>query len=155
MVYGAANERAHFLNEGDIESKYDNVFLHYVNRELDYLKKEEYDESMFNLSLPIYLEAQSCNTGLNKKVCIDPGGNIQNYFTHKQVFGNLAHDAIKAVVMRDDFQEKWKISNDQIIKCKTCQYRYICVSNSDIVSENGQYKKVEDCHFDPLANAWS
>ncbi len=82
-------------------------------------------------------------------------GNIKNYLTHTQTFGNVARDSIRDIVESPDFQEKWHISNDQIAKCRTCQFRYMCISNSDIVFKDGKYYKVDDCSFDPLTNRWA
>lgn len=154
-VYGQSAETSHYINAGTVAEKYDNVFLHYVTRALDYQQPESYDESLFYQTLAFYTEAQSHNPGLNKKVCIDPEGNIKNYFTHAKSFGNISKDAVSSVIQQAGFQEKWHLGNDKLEKCKACQFRYMCLSYSDITYQDDSYQKVEDCTFDPFTNSWA
>jgi len=51
-------------------------------------------------------------------------------------------------------QEKRFISNDIIEKCKDCQYRYMCLSNSDIEEKAGKFHKINSCTFNPYENKW-
>ena len=60
----------------------------------------------------------------------------------------------KEVVSKRNFQEKWFISNDNIVKCCDCQFRYSCVSNSDILTKKGKYYKKSTCKFNPSTNEW-
>jgi radical SAM protein with 4Fe4S-binding SPASM domain len=102
----------------------------------------------------MFAEAQKHNIGLNRKVCIDYAGNIKNYLSHRKIFGNVRKDLIKEIIEKPDFREKWFYSNDQLEVCKDCQYRYACLSNSDIKSCNNRYYKVDMCDFNPGDNSW-
>lgn len=66
-------------------------------------------------------------------------------------FGNFKHRSLKD----SNFKKLWYIYNDKIEKCKDCQFRYQCVSNSDIKEENGKYYKVDTCDYDPYQNIWN
>jgi SPASM domain peptide maturase of grasp-with-spasm system len=108
----------------------------------------------FKTNIISFSEAQKHNLGLNRKICIDKEGYLKNYLTHSTSFGNIFRDKITDIVRKKEFQEKWFISNDLIDKCCDCQYRYFCVSNSDIIKEKGIYFKNDICTFNTNANTW-
>lgn len=43
----------------------------------------------------------------------------------------------------------------EIEKCKDCQYRYQCISNSNIKEIEAKYSKIDSCNFDPYQNVWN
>jgi len=109
----------------------------------------------FICNLTAFCEAQNNNLALNKKVCIDKNGNIKNYLSHKQVFGNIRKDRLLQVFSKDSFSAIWKISNDRIEKCKDCQYRYMCFSCSEIYFRDmNKIFKTQQCSFNPYKNTW-
>ncbi|WP_306350323.1 grasp-with-spasm system SPASM domain peptide maturase [Flavobacterium sp. '19STA2R22 D10 B1'] len=118
------------------------------------LSTTKYSSELFVLNMKFFTEAQKYNTALNKKVCIDSFGNIKNHISHDTVFGNINQVSITKVISKNNFTEKWKINNDHIEVCKDCQYRYICFDDSDIIENNGKYKKKETCSFNPYTNLW-
>lgn len=91
--------------------------------------KEIIDPDNFSVNTLSFVEANKYNIGLNRKLCIDKDGYILNYLGHAPKFGNIKNDKISEVINRDDFRLKWNITNDQIEKCKDCQFRFCCVSN--------------------------
>ena len=107
--------------------------------------KDIFNLSNFPLDLRLFSEAHHFNVALNRKVGIDVNGNIKNHPAHQQVFGNVSTHQIAEVIASDAFQLKWKIPNDQIEKCKDCQFRYVCFFNSDVEQINGKWVKVDDC----------
>jgi len=115
---------------------------------------EYIDQRNFPVNLPLFTEAQQHNIGLNRKICIDENGALKNYLTHQKAFGNIKNKSIETTINTKEFQKKWFISNDKIEKCKECQYRYACLSNSDIIEKKGAYYKKETCSFDPKTNTW-
>lgn len=153
-VFNKNEERSFFLNEGETDSKQGHLYLFYVSRKLEPRQAEQYRPELFNLALRPFIEAQEHNAGLNKKVAIDRNGDIKNYLNHDRVFGNIASDSIIEAVTSAAFQKQWNISNDEIEKCKDCQFRYICFSNSYVSQIDGNYRKAEDCGFDPYTNRW-
>lgn len=108
----------------------------------------------FTLSIVIFSEAQFHNIALNRKIYIDNYGYIKNYGTHNEVFGNVNKDKLSTIISKTEFQKKWYINNDKIEKCKDCQFRYMCLSNSDIIEKNQKFYKKEDCGFNPYKNEW-
>lgn len=103
------------------------------------------NQDRFTVNSYVFMEAQQHNTGLNRKVCIDAKGNIKNYINHVVNWGNVEKDTLRAIVTTNDFQEKWFISNDKIERCCDCQFRYCCISNSDIEVDKDTYRKLEYC----------
>ncbi|MEH6306930.1 grasp-with-spasm system SPASM domain peptide maturase [Olivibacter sp. CPCC 100613] len=126
-----------------------------VKRNIQINNKETIKPERFSTNIESFTEAQHYNLGLNRKVCIDRYGNIKNYIRHEKSFGSIKNIKIKDVILTSGFSEKWDVSNDKIEKCRDCQYRYTCVSNSDVVEKNGKYYKTETCDFDPYNNKWN
>jgi SPASM domain peptide maturase of grasp-with-spasm system len=117
--------------------------------------KEETREANFTVNTDFFSEAMAFHTGLNRKVCIDIKGNIKNHISHETVFGKAGVDSLSEVTSRLSFQSKWKINNDKIEQCKDCEYRFMCMDNSDVVfREDGIYKK-EDCGYNPYTQTWN
>jgi SPASM domain peptide maturase of grasp-with-spasm system len=126
----------------------------YCKKDLNKASAEIIHFNRFYTNIQMFAEAQKHNIGLNRKVCIDYAGNIKNYLSHHKIFGNVRKDLIKEIIEKPDFREKWFYSNDQLEVCKDCQYRYACLSNSDIKSCNNRYYKVDMCDFNPGDNSW-
>ncbi|WP_020535030.1 grasp-with-spasm system SPASM domain peptide maturase [Lewinella cohaerens] len=108
----------------------------------------------FFLSLDTFLESQQHNIGLNRKVSIDRNGFIKNYLSHETFHGNVCSESIKDVISTSSFQKCWFLHNDIILVCKDCQYRYMCVDNTEIIKSEGGYRKNKQCSFNPYTNKW-
>ncbi len=117
--------------------------------------KEIYSIKSFVINHQMYYEALQYNTGLHRKVSIDCDGSIKNYVTHEVSYGNTSTNKIEDIILEKSFQKKFLIRNDMIEKCKDCQFRYMCLSNSDIKFSEGKYHKIELCNFDPYTNSWN
>jgi SPASM domain peptide maturase of grasp-with-spasm system len=108
----------------------------------------------FIVNVDFFMEAKGYNTGLNKKVCIDVAGGIKNHISHASVFGNLCTDALSETVGSIAFQSKWKMNNDKLEKCRDCEYRYMCLNNSDILFTEDGAAKQHACLYDPYTQEW-
>lgn len=109
----------------------------------------------FFTNIESFSESKNHNLGLNRKVCISKSGELKNYLTHRKSFGNVANVSISDVVTGLDFRNRWFVHNDMIEKCKDCQFRYVCVNNSDINEISGKYTKINECSFNPYTNTWN
>jgi SPASM domain peptide maturase of grasp-with-spasm system len=119
------------------------------------LSKEKITNDTFIYNIPSFCEANNYNLGLNRKICICANGDIKNYLSHNNIFGNVNSDKLFTVINRDSFKEKWFITNDKIEKCKDCQFRYACLSNSDIIKKKNKFYKTLDCGYNPYENKWT
>lgn len=108
----------------------------------------------FICNIELFMESLKYNVGLNRKVSIDLDGGIKNFVNHSIKYGNIQTEKIENIIKLDEFKKKWFISNDKIEKCKNCQYRYMCISNSDIEEINNKYFKTKTCNFNPYENIW-
>lgn len=150
-----------FLIYNSIENRVTKNQVDFYNNRIIYFKKdirvddsEIICKSRFRVNIKILSEAKNFNLGLNRKVCIDRKGQIKNYISHKASFGNINDDQLKSVIS-EKFKEVWLVSNDQIEGCDQCQYRYVCVSNSELRRSSNGYVKIEKCAFDPYTNTWT
>lgn len=90
----------------------------------------------------------------NLKVCIDKNGDYKNDLSFQETFGNFQTKNLQELLIDKEFTKLWYLGNDKIEKCKDCQNRYQCVSNSNIMQQNNLYYKINTCNFDPYNNNW-
>jgi SPASM domain peptide maturase of grasp-with-spasm system len=128
--------------------------LIFLKENLKENSKEIYSKELFISNIAFFCESKSLNVGLNKKVCIDSNGFIKNYINHELSFGNVENTLISEILNNDLFLEKGNVNNDQVEKCKDCQYRYACLSNSDLIKIEDGYRKLDYCNFNPYENLW-
>lgn len=117
--------------------------------------KEFFSKTSFTSNIEFYTESLNYNVGLNRKVCVDFEGEIKNYVSHKNNFGFIQNTNLKELINNEQFKKKWNINNDKIIKCKDCQFRYMCLNNSDIMKSKNTYEKIDYCNYDPYENIWN
>jgi SPASM domain peptide maturase of grasp-with-spasm system len=149
IVY-AAPEECVVPHENTLYSK----LLFCLKKDIRIDTREIIEPMRFRTNIELFSEAQHFNTGLNRKVSVSNTGAIQNYPGHETVFGNVTTDKIAAIIKTKAFREKWTITNDQVETCRDCQFRYACVSNSDIATANSKMYKTSMCNFDPSSNTW-
>lgn len=128
--------------------------VHFIKEKIRPNSKEKFNEKIFVSNIPFYVESLSYNVGLNRKICVDLDGSIKNFVNHKLVFGNVNNVSLNEILDNDEFKWKWLINNDLIEKCKDCQFRYMCLNNSDIVKKGKKYYRLDNCGFDPYQNKW-
>jgi len=112
------------------------------------------DKEKFITNIDFFCESQSYNVALNRKVCIDNDGNLKNFLSHKNTFGNFKNKRMIDLIEDSNFTQKWFVNNDSIEICKDCQFRYICLDSSDIEFNGSSWEKVNRCGFDPYKNEW-
>jgi len=129
--------------------------LFFVCDEITPYSKEIIDVQMFVSNIEFYIESLRHNVGLNRKICIDTDGSIKNFVNHSTVFGNASIDTLEGIINKNEFKQQWAVCNDMIEKCKDCQYRYMCLSNSYVEYVNKKFYKVDTCSFCPITNSWN
>ncbi|KRB57905.1 hypothetical protein [Flavobacterium sp. Root186] len=110
----------------------------FIKHNAEEIRHNNFNEKNIIIDLRYYFESQKKNPYYNKKVCIDNKGTIKNCIKNKSSFGNIATDNISAIINKDDFQEFWNISHDQIINLQEDAMRYNRVVSNDLkkVSNN-------------------
>ncbi|SHI71201.1 grasp-with-spasm system SPASM domain peptide maturase [Aquimarina spongiae] len=127
---------------------FSNRSIHFTKQMVNFETEEIYDLRFLHCDTRFFCEAKNYNVGLNKKVCVDSSGNIKNYINHSYSYGNVKEKRLSDVITTKKFQFQWSIKNDIIEKCKECQFRYMCLSNSEIQKRDDKYYKVHYCDFD-------
>lgn len=127
----------------------------FVREDITTYQKEIIDLQMFVSNIEFYIESLKHNVGLNRKICVDIDGSIKNFINHSKVFGHVSIDTLESIIDLDMFKQQWYISNDMIEKCRDCQYRYMCLSNSFVENKNEKFYKVDTCNFNPITNIWN
>lgn len=109
---------------------------------------------MFVSNIEFYTECLKHNVGLNRKVCVDLDGSIKNFVNHSKIFGHVSVNTLESTIDMDEFQQQWYINNEMIEKCRDCQFRYMCFSNSVVEKRNNLCYKLDTCDFNPYSNTW-
>ena len=109
----------------------------------------------FTINNDLFLESQSFNTCLHKKISVDVDGNIKNCPSMKESFGNIKETTLQEALERKDFKKHWNITKDQIDVCKDCEFRHICTDCRAYKEDpNNEYSKPLKCGYDPYTNVW-
>jgi len=125
------------------------------NKRIFYTKSNTTDKQQFFLSFKSFFEAINFNIGLNKKICVDEFGNIRNYLDHEKKYSNVNEKNILEILNNEGVKKKWQVSNDEIEVCKDCQFRYMCLSTSDLIKDNDKYYKKNMCNYNPISNTYN
>ena len=151
--FNANNDRLHiYVLSSPINRHYSNKYrlnIVYLKQAFEKYPSEIIKPYNFFVNYSFYNESLAYNGGLNRKVSIDYDGGIKNYVDHEKVYGNVKFSKICDIIVASDFMRKWHIHNDLIEKCKDCEFRYMCLNNSDIIANNGKFFKLITCEYDP------
>jgi SPASM domain peptide maturase of grasp-with-spasm system len=109
----------------------------------------------FVVNTEFFTEAHNYNAGLNRKLAVDGDGNIKNYTSHSRVLGNMNTHTLAQAIENSRIAQHWAVHNDHIIKCKDCEYRYMCMDNTEVVSRDGEWHKAADCGYNPYTAQWN
>lgn len=109
----------------------------------------------FQSNIDFYKEALTSNTCLDKKVCVDSGGNIKNCPVMKSSYGHISNTKIKNCLDNEHFKKLWQIKKDDIEICKDCEFRYICPDCRAFTISGDIYSKPKKCSYDPYTNLWN
>lgn len=104
----------------------------------------------FKVNITLYCESVLFNNYYNRKVCITKEGEIKNCLSLERSFGNVNNfDSIYKIISTDEFQLLWHINHDKIKICQDCEFRYMCVDNTPLRYENGEWIKTSHCFYNP------
>lgn len=110
---------------------------------------------LFNVNIPAYTESLNHNTCLNRKLSIDAEGNIRNCPAMKENFGNIRDTSLQEAISQTGFKKYWKITKNQITKCKDCEFRHVCIDcRAYIENPEDQYSAPLKCGYDPKTCEW-
>jgi SPASM domain peptide maturase of grasp-with-spasm system len=106
-------------------------------------------------TVPLFFENKLYNGCLNRKVSIDANGEIKNCPSMSASFGNIAETSIRTAIGNEAFQEKGKITKDQISVCRDCEFRYACTDCRAYTEQPANpYSKPLKCGYNPYTCEW-
>lgn len=127
-----------FYNSPEKKLKVNAKNILFIKNNAEEIRQTNFNENNIIIDLKYYFESQKKNPYYNKKVCIDSKGAIKNCIKNKSSFGNVMIENITDIINKNDFQEFWNISHDQIINLQEDPMRYNRVVSNDLkkVSNN-------------------
>ena len=105
--------------------------------------------------------SQQCHTCLDGKIVITESGDVfPCIFLREESFGNVRFDKLQNVVQKENLQEIWKMTKDDFLVCKDCEYRYACFDCRALA--NQVYKDTYKlglapnpwCTYNPYTGEW-
>jgi radical SAM protein with 4Fe4S-binding SPASM domain len=90
---------------------------------------------LFFIHIHTFTESQTHNTCLNRKLCIDADGNIENC----PILENINDTTLQEFLTLTGFKDIWYINKDKIDVCKNCEFKYMCNVKS-IVRKQGLFR---------------
>lgn len=132
-----------FYNSPDKKTKVSAKNVLFIKNNAEEIRHTNFNEKSIIIDLKYYFESQKKNPYYNKKVSIDSKGTIKNCIKNKSSFGNVTTENISAIINKDDFQEFWHISHDQIINLNEDAMRYNRVVSNDLKKvSNNKYELI-------------
>lgn len=109
----------------------------------------------FNLSLNHFMESQTHNSCLNRKISIGRNGEIKNCPSMQETFGNIYSTTWEALLKQEEFKKYWNISKDRIKVCRVCEFRHICTDcRAYVENPEDTCSKPLKCGYSPYTNQW-
>lgn len=108
----------------------------------------------FAVNIQMYVESLNFNTYYNRKIYINQKGDIRNSPSSLIDYGNFEHTTVEDVLGRDDFLKLGAIKKDDIMVCKDCEYRYMCVDARTPEKKNEFFAFAKACSYDPYSGKW-
>ena len=128
----------------------------FVRNVIDYSNCGNIGKKYFVTAQPFIIEAHTCNTCLNRKVCINIDGEVKNCPLMSESYGNIFQQPIRVIVEKDDFKKKWYLNKTMIDVCKDCEYRYFCTDCRHFVKDKKNiYSQPAKCNYNPYIAKWS
>ena len=73
----------------------------------------------------------------------------------KVSFGNIKDTSINIVIQNKKFKEIWDIKKDEILICKNCEFRHVCLDCRAFREDpENIYSKPLKCGYSPYTCKW-
>ncbi len=137
----------------------ENVTALLIKEDLDLSSNCNVNPSYFSCNIPHFTEAQTYNTYFNRKLYIDPKGNLKNAPNSFESFGSIldlaSSQKLFDILNAPGFTRLHKVGKDRIETCKDCEYRYMCVDNrAPVQKDEGMWYNLGDCNYNPFTGLW-
>lgn len=129
----------------------------YLTKKVDFIRDcGIINKTRFVINQQFFIESQSCNTCLNKKISVDFNGEIKNCPSQNKSFGNVDSISLLKVIQKADFLSLGKIKKDQIAICKDCEYRHMCLDCRVFIDNpTDSFSHPSKCKYNPYLGKWS
>ncbi|KAF2516654.1 grasp-with-spasm system SPASM domain peptide maturase [Flavobacterium foetidum] len=132
-------------------------FIYERNSLAEILAMKISDQDDFLLNIANFNESLKYSSAYNRTVFIDDLGNVRRYVEDESIFGNVAKDDLREVVLNSEIISFWEINKDKIKICRDCEFRYICPDGSIPfkIDEEKYYSSSNSCNYSPYTNKWN
>jgi hypothetical protein len=111
--------------------------------------------SKFSVNNDIFIEANSKNTYLNKKLYIDFKGDIKNSFNTEKLCNISDINTFFELIRNPMLTKYWDITKESILICKDCEFRFMCVNPIKLKKTGENWIYDIECNYNPYISKWS
>lgn len=123
------------------------------------IETERFNIPVFHLSINCFFESQRHNLHFNRKLHIDPDGNISNI---PGITGELNIKNTDLLQLKDEIisnrkiKQYWEVSKDNTDICNICEFRYQCIDKRIPKKrrDDEMFYYEEECGYNPFIGKW-
>lgn len=108
----------------------------------------------FSVNTWHFAEARCANSCLNRKVSVDPDGEIRPCPSHSLSLGNVNAVRLGEVIDKPELLRLWSTTKDQVEVCKDCEFRYVCTDCRANTTGGRELSKPAWCTYNPYTAKW-
>lgn len=110
----------------------------------------------FFVNSPLYFVSKNYNNVYYRRVYINAEGYYKLNNNSELNFGSIFKISIEELFSNEEYTKYWFIIKDKIIKCKDCEYRYMCLDKRIPEKTNqNEFKFKDECNYDNINSKWS
>ncbi len=108
----------------------------------------------FYINKKVFLEAKNYNLFYFCKVYIDSNGNVFPYEGFENKI-NLKDKKLIEIIESPYFKNLWKVNKDEILVCKDCEHRYLCIdARIPELNNESKWHYNGNCQYNPYIAKW-
>ena len=151
-------QQIYFIENQNSKKTFNHFKIKFISNSIEYYcQNSPKSINDFFINIIFFTESLNYHSYFNKRIAIDPFGDIKNDVTLLKNYGNFKKNTLQEIIENNDIKKLWHISKDITLICKDCEYRYMCMDSREPVSisenVNLWYHKSE-CDYNPYIAKW-
>jgi SPASM domain peptide maturase of grasp-with-spasm system len=137
------------INKGSISFIYKPAFYNFLR------PTNTINPSNFLVNYELFTESQKFNNFLNKKIFVLSNNDIKLHPNDKYDYGKLSKKNVLSFLNNKRTTLYWSTSKSKLNKCKSCEYRFMCVDPGLPFKKGERWHAEAECNYDPKLGRWT
>lgn len=109
----------------------------------------------FSVNQKLFNESMNYNSYYNKKIYIDDKNSVSNGINSQKISNISDYNNYTNLLEDDKLKEFWDIRKDEIIICRDCEFRNMCIDPRNLISNDSKsWGHIEECDYNPYISKW-